>query len=322
MRICSRLAPWILLSLLGCGSKQAAAPAEHVPPPVPEAPTPPPRPEENPVRILSDIGLKVPESAIYDPDQDVYFVSNINGTPTDKDDNGFISKVSPDGTCDNHFIEGTKSEISLNAPKGLALQGGLLYVTDIDRVRAFDAKTGAPHHELVLPGATFVNDIAAGPDGSLYVSDSGLKPDFSASGTDTIYKITSGKAKALARGKELGNPNGVLPAAGGTWVVSFGSGELYWISDKGKRENIQKLPKGKNDGIVALADGTLLITSWEGSVVMTGKSGATFVDLVSGVESPADIGFDTKRSRLLIPLFTKNSLVFHKLEASPATATP
>jgi hypothetical protein len=38
--------------------------------------------------------LKNPESVAYAPKQDVLFVSNINGIPNQKDQNGFISKVS------------------------------------------------------------------------------------------------------------------------------------------------------------------------------------------------------------------------------------
>jgi hypothetical protein len=254
---------------------------------------------------------------LYDPDQDVYFVSNINGRPADKDDNGFISKMTPDGRCELLFIDGAKPNIQLHAPKGLALQGGLLYVTDIDRVRSFDAKTGAPQHEILLQGSTFANDIGAGTDGSLYVTDSGLKADFSPSGTDAVFKITSGKAKVLAHGPELGHPNGIFPGPGGAWVVTFGSGELYWISDKGARENVQKLPKGKNDGVLAMADGRLLISSWEGASVLVGTPGAEFTELLGSVDAPADIGFDVKRNRLLVPLFMKDSLVFHELGAAP-----
>jgi len=318
-----------ILSILACSSAKPAAeaaptppppppapPAEHVPPPAVEAPEPL-KAEDLGVRILSDLGLKTPESVLYDADQDLYFVSNINGSPTGKDDNGFISKVTPDGVCELKFIDGEKKEVKLDAPKGMALAGGLLYVADIDRVRAFDAKTGEPKPDIVLPGATFVNDVSVGTDGSLYVTDSGLKPDFSPSGTDAIYKITNGKAKALLKGKELGNPNGILSDAGGAWVVTHGSGELYWVSDKGKKESAQKLAKGKNDGIIATKEGRILISSWEGSLVLAGKPGSEFVELVSGVEAPADIGYDSKRNRLLIPLFTKDSLVFHQLDAAP-----
>jgi hypothetical protein len=39
--------------------------------------------------------LKNPESVLYAPKQDILFVSNIDGKPDEKDQKGFISKVSP-----------------------------------------------------------------------------------------------------------------------------------------------------------------------------------------------------------------------------------
>ena len=62
----------------------APAPAE---PPKPSAPSP----------AAKYTGLSTPESVLYDADDDRYLVSNINGKPTDKDNNGFISALSPDG---------------------------------------------------------------------------------------------------------------------------------------------------------------------------------------------------------------------------------
>ncbi len=43
-------------------------------------------------------GLATPESALYDDQKDVIYVSNINGNPADKDGNGFISILNSDGT--------------------------------------------------------------------------------------------------------------------------------------------------------------------------------------------------------------------------------
>src|SRR5881394_3126328 len=43
-------------------------------------------------------GMKVPESVRYDPELDVYYVSNINGNPSQKDNNGFIARVRADST--------------------------------------------------------------------------------------------------------------------------------------------------------------------------------------------------------------------------------
>src|SRR5262245_10177215 len=60
-------------------------------------------------------GFQTPESVLYDADNDVYLVSNINGKPLDADDNGFISKVSPDGKITElKWIDGAKDNVKLD----------------------------------------------------------------------------------------------------------------------------------------------------------------------------------------------------------------
>src|SRR6185503_17852593 len=96
-------------------------------------------------KTLTIAGFSTPESVLHDSVQDIYLVSNINGSPTAKDNNGFISRVRPDGAIENlNFIEGGRAGVTLNAPKGLAVTGDTLWVADIDVVRAFNARTGAP----------------------------------------------------------------------------------------------------------------------------------------------------------------------------------
>ena len=84
-------------------------------------------------------GLQTPESVRYDPDLDVFYVSNINGNPMQHDGNGFITVVRADstGAPTKVLVEGGKAGAKLDAPKGLALQGDTLWVADIDHLRAF-----------------------------------------------------------------------------------------------------------------------------------------------------------------------------------------
>lgn len=299
------------------------APVEHVPPPEPEPePVPETKPEDLGVLIVSDIGLQTPESVLYVPELDVYLVSNINGHPLDEDDNGFILKVSPSGESLGRLVDGAKEDVTLHAPKGLGLVDGVLYVADIDRIRTFDLATGTPKGEIALKGASFANDVAVSEKGDVYVSDSGLRRDFSSSGTDAVWKITDGKAKKIYSSKKFGGPNGLLASDDGVWVATFGSGELCYVTDKGKREEVQKFPKGQNDGLIQTNDGRVLVSSWEGGAVLVGRPGGEFRELLSGLESPADLGYDTKRDRVLVPLFQKNQLVLQRLDAlAPNSST-
>ena len=73
--------------------------------------------------------FNAPESAYYDAGANAVFVSSINGQILEKDGNGFISRLSPDGKVVN-----AKWVTGLNAPKGLRSVGGTLWVSDIDEV--------------------------------------------------------------------------------------------------------------------------------------------------------------------------------------------
>src|SRR6476661_4738346 len=121
-----------------CGGERSPKPADAAPPPSADAAPPPAAPD-----IVE--GFKHPESVKYDPGLNVWYVSNINGDPFAKDNNGFISRLKADGSVDSlEFIAGGKNGVTLNGPKGMALVGDTLWVADIDAVRGFDRRSGAP----------------------------------------------------------------------------------------------------------------------------------------------------------------------------------
>ena len=260
-------------------------------------------------------GFQTPESVLYDAAGDVYLVSNINGNPTGTDDNGFISRVAPDGRILTlKWIDGASAAVTLNAPKGLAISGDTLFVTDITAIRMFDRRTGAPKGSVNVPGSTFLNDAAAGADGTIYVTDSGLKPDFSPSGTDAVYRLRNGQLSTVAKGPQLKGPNGVAVLPNGRLVVvTFSAtGEMYELTADGQQAQVQQLPQGQLDGVVVLPGQVLLVSSWAASAVYR-VTGSHAEVLVSNVQSPADIGYDSRRERLLIPLFQQNRVVIQPL---------
>jgi sugar lactone lactonase YvrE len=289
------------------GQAASAAPASSAPAKTAEAPKPPPPTPT--VKYSSD--FSTPESVLYDEARDRYLVSNVNGRPVDVDNNGYISDLSPDGKVTNaRWIEGGKKKVTLNAPKGMAIVKDVLYVADLDTVRMFDIKTGAPKGEVKLEGATFANDVAAAEDGKIYVSDSGLKmegSDFKPTGTDAVWVIEKGKAKPLAKSADLKGPNGLLVDGKTVLVAPFGASEVYRLDEKGQRSEGAKLPKGGLDGLVKVGD-TFFVSSWEAQTVFKGKLGGSFEPVLQSLEAPADIGFDKKRSRILVPRFMGNAV--------------
>lgn len=249
-------------------------------------------------------GLVTPESALYDRTADVYLISNINGSPFGEDANGYVARFSPDGEIiATKWIDGASDEVTLNAPKGMALVDDTIWIADLDTVRRFDRTTGAPLGEVVIEGATFLNDVAAAPDGTIYVSDTGFGPGFTPTGTDAIYAISNDNVRTVAKGTDLSQPNGLLFHDGALLFVTWGSGELRRLKEDGSHELVTKLPKGQLDGIVKSDVDGFLVSSWEGKAVYRiGDDGDVSVE-VGDLDEPADIGYDTKRDRILVPWF-------------------
>ena len=273
---------------------------------------------------VADAGLQTPESVLHDAEADVYLVSNINGSPTDEDGNGFIARIAPDGAVAAlKWIDGQREGVTLNAPKGMAIIADTLYVADITAVRAFHRVSGEPLGSWTVPGATFLNDLTVGPEGMLYVSDSGLNPDFSSSGTDAVYRFEDGEPVAVAEGTGLGGPNGLAVMDGEVVMVTFGAPYVKTVSAAGgEPEILTELPGGQLDGVVILDDGSMLVSSWETRSVyhIPPMAEGEVATVVEGVPSPADIGWDDRRSKILIPVFQENRVEVRHLDRGTASA--
>jgi len=273
-----------------------------------------------PARVTTTAGFSTPESVLWDAQQNVWFVSNINGNPSAKDGNGFISRLSANGSIDSlHFIQAGKMGAILNAPKGLTITGDTLWVADIDAVRAFDRHSGKALGSVELGRrAHFLNDIVAGSDGTLYTTDTGIEFDAkggtSHPGPDQIFAIKDRKPTVAASGPWLEGPNGITwdAAANHFVVVAFlGNHILGWTPGNPKVDTLGTGP-GQMDGVEAWQGG-LLVTSWTDSTVFAVKGGQNSKG-VGGVPSPADIGLDPVRGLLAVPIFTENRVEFWSLK--------
>ena len=133
-------------------------------------------------------------------------------------------------------------------------------------------------------------------------------------GSEAIYKVwANGKYELVIKDKKMGRPNGIVVDGNEMIVVSFGSGEVFRIDATGKQHAMPAPPKGGLDGLLMLEDGRLIMSSWGGSAIYVLNKKKTYSILADSLDSPADLGLDTKRNRLLIPLFKQNKLVFQAL---------
>lgn len=267
-----------------------------------------------PARLAVVDGFAIPESARYDPVRDQYFVSNVNTHATAADNNGFIALVGPDGqVVDRRFIAGGQKGVTLHGPKGMALVGDNLWVTDVTTLRRFNRRTGQPGTavDLAPHGALFLNDVTAAPDGTLYVSDTSLV--FPPTGnptrgkTDRVYRVTPAGAVSIAiADPRLEGPNGVFwdARANHLLIASIMGKNIYRWSDGGGLQ-LQAAGPGGYDGVERLDDTTILVSSQDLPGLMT-LTASGLTTLIPGVSDVADIGVDTKRRRVAIPRLDPN----------------
>lgn len=249
-------------------------------------------------RVAVVSGFSGPESVRYDRGQDVYFVGNINGEPDARDNNGFISRMRPDGTVERRrFIAGGTAGVTLHAPRGMTIVGDTLWVCDADAVRGFNRRTGAPVASVDFSGADagFLNDIAPGPDGALYVTDTGR---------NRIYRIAGRAFSVALADTALGRPNGITwDAANARFiVVPYGGGHaiLGWRPGSTALAVVGTSAGANFDGVEVLRGGRVLVASQRDSSLhlFVGGSGRPLVR-TSG--QPADIAIDTRRNRVAAP---------------------
>lgn len=264
-----------------------------------------------PTRLHAAAGFSTPEGIVHDTAADVYLVSNIDGNPGARDGNGFISRMRPDGTVDSvRFIAGGRDGVTLHAPKGMAIRGDTLWVADIDAMRAFDRRTGAPLRTVDFGArASFLNDVAIGPDGMVYVSETGVRfteaGEMEFTGTAGVFRLGSGRTiELIARDTALAAPNGITAHAGKLLMGGFTGPQIFaWTPGQ---EGIAPtgLSIGGIDGLEALDDGRVIASSWvDSSLVVVGDSATR---LIAGLPTPADFTIDRGRRRIVIPLFYDN----------------
>jgi hypothetical protein len=258
-------------------------------------------------------GFAGPESIVHDVAADLYLVSNISGQPLDKDGDGFISRVAPDGSLSElKWIDGAADGVTLHAPKGMGLHGDTLLVTDIDVVRLFDRQSGEPLGEWSIDGATFLNDVAVASDGTVYVTDSGI--NFSDAGAEdngsaAIHVFGADGSHSTFEAGDVTGINGVAVRDGVLYgVTSFGNGMIFSV-EAGTRTDLPPLPGVNLDGIEVLDGGGLLISDWTTEAVYLLRANGAASIVARNVASPADIGIDRTRDRVLIPGLTTNQVL-------------
>lgn len=247
----------------------------------------------------TEAALKTPESVLFDGPGKVLYVANIDGKePWAKDGKGSIAKVGLDGK-----VVAAEWVTGLEAPKGMGLYKGKLYVADIDRMVVIDVAKGAIAQTIAVPGAQRLNDVSVGKDGVVYVSDmQGAK----------IYALTNGKPSVFFE-TGLKRPNGVLAHGDDLYILD--SGALLKVA---KNKSVTKVVDGldaSTDGIEHVKGDEFIVSCWAGAVYhVKGGEKHLLLDTRPQKLNSADIGYDAKSRTVYVPTFFANTVVAYELK--------
>jgi hypothetical protein len=245
--------------------------------------------------------LSTCESVLYDKNLDQLFVSCINGSPTEKNGEGFISILKPDGS-----IESLNWVTGLNAPKGMAILDGKLYVADIDQLVVIHIKKAKIVERIPVDGATFMNDVAVSPDGTVYFTDSD---------TGFIWIYSGGKLKKWIT-EGLNRPNGLYIEEDRVLLTSSGSQDLKIFDRSTGEAKVVTTDIGSGDGVEFTGKkGYYLTSSWSGEVFLISPdfSKQSLLKTSDQEINSADIGFNMEKQVVYVPTFFDNRVVAYKL---------
>lgn len=259
-----------------------------------------------------------PESAYYHSPSGRLYVSQVVGSPVEKDAQGWISILDLDGKMiTEKWVQG------LNAPKGMRVKEDTLWVSDIDRILAFELSSGKRKHEIKVKGAKFLNDVAVDDRGNVYVSDML---------DDAIYKVDpQGKLSTFAKGKHLEYPNGLLAVGGKLYVASWGvitdpetfgtkvPGRLYTLDlATKKQEFITRVPLGNLDGLELDREGNAVVTDWVNGLVFRINGSGRSEILYADIDGSADIALIQEKDLVIVPAMNENKVHALLLPPTPS----
>ncbi len=257
-------------------------------------------------------GMDAPESAYYYEPKGWVFVSQVGGSPMEKDGNGRISILTLDGTVVKaDWITG------LNAPKGLRAHGGRLWAADIDELVEIDIASARVLRKLAVEGAKFLNDVAIGSDGTVYVSDTLISK---------IFAAKNGKSWVFAEGDAIEYPNGLLVEGNSLVVAGWGKpeadftttvpGRLFKLDLRTKAKTlITKEPTGNLDGLESDGDDGYIVTDWMAGKVLHVSAEGQVKLLKQFKQGTADCAFLPDSRTLILPHMLENRVAAYDLSA-------
>ena len=248
--------------------------------------------------------LLTPESIAYDPDRNVYYVSNYDAfNPSGGRGLQFISLISKTGEIENPGWVG-----GLNNPTGLAMAGDKLVAVERRGLVEIDTGAGEIIERYLIVNAGMPNDVAVDGEGNYYVSDPPR---------GIIYRFSGGDFEEWLSGDEVTDPNGLV-VDGGRLVWGNNGDTRLKAADLETREivTIANLGSGIIDGVRLDGEGNYIVSHWLGKVYIVSPSGeiTKILDTTGAGAFAADLEFLPEQGLMIVPNFYHNTVTMYKLE--------
>ena len=252
-------------------------------------------------------GLESPYSFISDPSGKAYFISNINGEPDSRDNNGFITKLDAEGKITHlKFVQGGTADVVLHAPKGMALIGPTLYVVDLDQLKGFDKTTGKLVTTVSLSplsqAPVSLTDVAASSTGQLYLTDQAA---------NSIYHVdpsANHRTALLLHDDKLAGPSGIAihPKTNHLMIVSQDKGKILELSLDGQLTEFESngffTGRFQNlSGVDFDQWGNMYVSDITKGKIWRITRDQRFQVIAEYLPAPADIGIDRHNNLILVP---------------------
>ena len=303
----------LAIAVISAALTASACGGSTTPPAESESTAPPaPAPVVPPVEAgwKAGDGIATPESVYFDEGSGFIFSSQIDGAPDARDGNGRIVQLTRNGrVVSADWVTG------LNAPKGLRSYNGTLWTADLDEVVGIDIASGKVTSRMKIAGAMFLNDVAVGPDGTVYVSDMMA---------NRIHAIRDGKATVFAEGEQLEWPNGLLVDGNRLIVGGWGKpkpdfstevpGHLFAL-DLGTKQKTLITPKplANIDGIERDGRGGYIVSDYLAGKILQVSATGEARELRQFMPGAADIAFIPAGNVLIVPHMNENIVASYDL---------
>jgi hypothetical protein len=252
-------------------------------------------------------GFASPESVEWDAAAGLFYVSNMGADPMAKDGDGYINTLGTDGA-----ILTDKWVTGLDAPKGMAIQGGKIFTADIDQLIEIDIASGQITNRYPAPGSVLLNDVIAAPDGRIFVSDT-----FG----NSVWVLEAGAMAIFAQDPMLMGANGL--SLDGNSLIVANLGDVSQGFENIKPGYVVALdltsmaitpygsadPSGVLDGVEPDGAGGVLITDNMGGRLLQQTPGGVAVQVGTLEPGAADLEVVLDQGLIVVPLTPANTVI-------------